>query len=386
MPGPMQLITTTDDLAAFCQRQSSAQFITVDTEFMRERTYWPILCLVQVAGPEEACAIDPLAPELDLAPLLALFDDPRIVKVFHAARQDLEIFYKLSGRLPVPIFDTQVAGMVCGHGEAASYETLVSKLARAQVDKSSRFTDWARRPLTERQLQYAISDVTHLRVVYEKLAQQLERTGRTTWIAEEMAALADPAILVVRPEDAWLRIKPRHASPRMLVTLRELAAWREREAQRVDVPRGRILRDEQVMEIASHAPKAVEALSQVRGLSRGFAEGRMGEAVLAVVQAALAIPDADLPAREKPRPPINAPPAVVDLLRTLLKLRSEQAGVAPRLVASADDLDRLAGGKHEDIQALNGWRAEIFGNDALKLIDGKLALGLDRDRVRLIAV
>jgi len=382
----MQLITTTADLATFCERQRGAAFITVDTEFMRERTYWPILCLVQIGGPQEAAAIDPMAPGIDLAPLTALLDDTSIVKVFHAARQDLEIFYRMNGRLPVPIFDTQIAGMVCGHGEAASYETLVGKLARATVDKSSRFTDWARRPLTERQIHYAISDVTHLRVIYEKLQHYLERTGRWSWIEEEMAALADPATFAARPEDAWLRLKPRHASARMLGVLREVAAWREREAQRVDVPRGRILRDEQVLEIASHPPRTSEALGQIRGLSRGFAEGRMGEGLLPVVQQALALPEEELPAREKPPAPLNAPAAAVDLLRTLLKLRSDEADVAARLVANADELVRLAAGRHEDLPALHGWRREIFGADALRLLQGRLGFALDGDRIRLIEV
>ena len=272
----MNLITTTDDLAAFCKPLANAEFIAVDTEFMRERTYWPKLCLAQVAGPEEAAAIDALAEGIDLSPLDELMANPKVLKVFHAARQDLEIFYLRMNKVPTPLFDTQVAAMVCGHGEAASYETLATKLAKARIDKSSRFTDWSRRPLSERQITYALSDVTHLRVVYEKLRSQLEKSGRLSWIAEEMSVLNDPATYRADPELAWRRLKPRGASPRLLGVLKEVAAWRERTAQRIDIPRQRLLRDEQLLEIASHSPKTIEELALTRGLGRGFAEGWQG--------------------------------------------------------------------------------------------------------------
>lgn len=381
----MNLITTTADLAAFCKPLADAEFIAVDTEFMRERTYWPKLCLAQVAGPDDAAAIDALADGIDLSPLDELMANPNVLKVFHAARQDLEIFYLRMNKVPAPIFDTQVAAMVCGHGEAASYESLATKLAKARIDKSSRFTDWSRRPLSERQITYALSDVTHLRVVYEKLKRQLDKTGRFAWIAEEMAILNEPGTYRADPEQAWRRLKPRGASPRLLGTLKEVAAWRERTAQRIDIPRQRLLRDEQLLEIASHAPKTVEELALTRGLGRGFAEGWQGREMLEALEKARRLPDAELPSRDRPAEQLRAPGAVVDLLRTLLRLKAEEAGVAARLVASADEIDRLAAGKR-DLHALTGWRNEIFGQDALGLIEGRLALALDGDQARLMPV
>ncbi len=381
----MKLITTTDELAAFCKPLADTEFITVDTEFMRERTYWPKLCLAQVAGPEDAAAIDALADGIDLAPLDELMANPKVLKVFHAARQDLEIFHLRLNKVPGPLFDTQVAAMVCGHGEAASYESLATKLAKAKIDKSSRFTDWSRRPLSERQITYALSDVTHLRVVYEKLKRQLDKSGRFSWIAEEMAVLNDPATYRGDPELAWRRLKPRGSSPRLLAILKEVAAWRERTAQRIDIPRQRLLRDEQLLEIASHAPKTVEELAMTRGLGRGFAEGWQGRELIEAVDRARALPDSELPARERPAEQIRAPGAVVDLLRTLLRLKAEQAGVAGRLVANADELDRIAAGKR-DVPALKGWRREVFGADAVDLIEGRLALALSGEHAKLIQI
>jgi ribonuclease D len=381
----MKLITTTDELAAFCKPLSGADYVAVDTEFMRERTYWPRLCLAQVAGPDEAAAIDALADGIDLGPLDDLMANPGVLKVFHAARQDLEIFYLRMNKVPGPLFDTQVAAMVCGHGEAASYESLATKLAKARIDKSSRFTDWSRRPLSERQITYAISDVTHLRVVYEHLRRQLEKSGRLSWITEEMAVLNDPATYRADPEQAWRRLKPRGASPRLLSILKEVAAWRERTAQRIDIPRQRLLRDEQLLEIASHAPKTVEELALTRGLGRGFAEGWQGREILEAIDRARAVPDSQLPSRDKPAEQLRAPGAVVDLLRTLLRLKAEQAGVAARLVASADEIDRLAAGKR-DVHVLHGWRSEIFGKDAVALLEGRLALSLKGEQAHLIPV
>ena len=381
----MKLITTTDELASFCKSLAGAEFVAVDTEFMRERTYWPKLCLAQVAGPDEAAAIDALAEGIDLSPLDELMGNPNILKVFHAARQDLEIFYLRMNKVPGPLFDTQVAAMVCGHGEAASYESLATKLAKARIDKSSRFTDWSRRPLSERQITYAISDVTHLRVVYEALKRQLEKTGRYDWITEEMAVLNDPGTYRADPEQAWRRLKPRGASPRLLGTLKEVAAWRERTAQRIDIPRQRLLRDEQLLEIASHSPKTVEELALTRGLGRGFAEGWQGREILEAIEKARKLPDAQLPTRDRPPEQLRAPGAVVDMLRTLLRLKAEQAGVAARLVASADEIDRLAAGKR-DVHVLHGWRNEIFGKDALDLIEGRVALSLQGDHAQLIPV
>src|SRR6478735_1481525 len=295
----MDLITTTDDLAAFCKPLAHAEFIAVDTEFMRERTYWPKLCLAQVAGPDDAAAIDALADGIDLSPLDELMANPTVLKVFHAARQDLEIFYLRMNSVPTPLFDTQVAAMVCGHGEAASYESLATKLAKARIDKSSRFTDWSRRPLSERQITYAISDVTHLRVVYEALKRQLEKTGRINWITEEMAVLNDPGTYRADPAQAWRRLKPRGASPRLLGTLKEVAAWRERTTQRIDIPRQRLLRDEQLLEITSHAPKTVEELALTRGLGRGFAEGWQGREILEAIEKARSVPEAELPTSDR---------------------------------------------------------------------------------------
>src|SRR5258708_15552656 len=371
----MKLITTTDDLAAFCKSLADVEFVAVDTEFMRERTYWPKLCLAQVAGPDDAAAIDALAEGIDLAPLDELMANAKVLKVFHAARQDLEIFYLRMNKVPQPLFDTQVAAMVCGHGEAASYESLATKLAKAKIDKSSRFTDWSRRPLSERQISYALSDVTHLRVVFEKLRRQLDKTGRLSWIAEEMAVLNDPAIYRADPEQAWRRLKPRGASPRLLGTLKEVAAWRDRTAQRIDVPRQRLLRDEQLLEIASHAPKGIEDLAATGGLGRGFAEGWQGREILEAVERGRSLPEAELPTRDKPLEQLRAPSAVVDLLRTLLRLKADQADVAARLVASADELDRLAAGKR-DSAALKGWRGEIFRADGGDLVGGRAAPAL----------
>lgn len=381
----MKLITKTDELAEFCKPLADAQFVTVDTEFMRERTYWPKLCLAQVAGPHDAAAIDALADGIDLSPLDELMANPKVLKVFHAARQDLEIFYLRMNRVPAPLFDTQVAAMVCGHGEAASYESLATKLAKARIDKSSRFTDWSRRPLSERQITYALSDVTHLRVVYEKLERQLEKSGRLPWIAEEMAVLNDPGTYRADPEQAWRRLKPRGASPRLMAVLKEVAAWRERTAQRIDIPRQRLLRDEQLLEIASHAPKTTEELAMTRGLGRGFAEGWQGREIMEAIDRARKLTDAELPQRDKAPEQLRAPGAVVDLLRTLLRLKAEQAGVAARLVANADELDRMAAGKR-DLHVLTGWRREVFGEDALALIEGRLALALSGDQPKLIQV
>ncbi|MBW7849507.1 MAG: ribonuclease D [Rhodospirillales bacterium] len=381
----MNPITDTASLAAFCERLRTAPFITVDTEFIRERTYWPVLCLVQVAGPDEAQAIDPLAPDIDLAPLFDLLVDPRVLKVFHAARQDVEIFLHLSGKVPAPLFDTQVAAMVCGFGDSVAYETLAAQLARARIDKSLRFTDWSQRPLTERQLHYALSDVTHLRIAYEKLQHKLDKTGRTRWLDEEMAVLTDPATYLVPPEDAWRRLKPRSSSPRYLAILRELAAWRERDARERDVPRQRILRDEALLEIAAHAPTTVADLGRTRGLSKGVAEGRQGAAVLEAVARAVGLPETDWPVPpERGEGPRGGP--VVELLKVLLKIKCDQHDVAQRLVASAADIEMLAATDDADVAALHGWRREIFGEDALRLKHGQVALGLSPDgkRLRLI--
>ncbi|HZK92334.1 MAG TPA: ribonuclease D [Stellaceae bacterium] len=380
----MTLITDSAALAEFCARQKGAEFITVDTEFMRERTYWPILCLVQVAGPGDAVAIDALAPGIDLAPLLALMNDPASLKVFHAARQDLEIFFHLSGAVPQPLFDTQVAAMVCGFGDSASYETLVRKLAGAQLDKASRFTDWSHRPLTERQIEYALGDVVHLRTVYDRLQQRLAKNGRASWFAEEMAALADPALYRAEPEAAWRRFRLRgRADSRFLGVLRALAGWREAAAQQRDLPRGRILRDEALIEIASHAPQRVETLARTRGLAKGIAEGKLGKEILDAVAAGLADPNPPPAIAQKAQNPPGLGP-LIELLRVLLKQRCEDFEVAQKLVASTDDLEAIAADDNAEIVALHGWRREVFGADALALKHGTLALTAGRNRIELV--
>lgn len=378
----MTLIADNQALAVFCERLAGEDFITVDTEFIRDKTYWPRLCLIQMAGTDVSAAIDTLAPGLDLAPVHALLCEPRILKVFHAARQDIEIFFHQAGIIPAPLFDSQVAAMVCGFGDAASYETLVAKLAKGRVDKSSRFTDWAARPLTDKQLTYAISDVTYLRTIYQKLSARLERDGRSSWLEDEMAALTAPEIYQLDPEKAWRRIKLRNPKPRYLAVLREIAAWREREARTRDVPRNRIVRDEALTEIAAHPPSGTGDLARIRSLSRGFAEGKMGAALLDAAARGLAVPDAECP---QPPPRNDLPPGlgpVVELLKVLLKMRCEESGVAAKLVASSANLERIAASDTADVPALAGWRRELFGEDALALKNGKLALSIDGKKLR----
>jgi ribonuclease D len=378
------LISDSDALAQFCARQKATPFVAVDTEFMRERTYWPILCVVQVAGPEEAVAIDALAPGIDLAPLLALMADPETLKVFHAARQDLEIFFQLSDEVPHPIFDTQIAAMVCGFGDSASYETLVKRLARANLDKASRFTDWAHRPLSDRQIQYALADVVHLRTVYERLQELLGQNGRAPWFAEEMADIVDPALYRGEPAEAWRRFRLRgRADRRMLGVLRAVAAWREAAAQQRDLPRGRIMRDEAILEIAAHAPKSIESLARTRSLGRGIAEGKLGRDILEAVAQGLADPDPPpaIPAKAEAPPGIGP---LIELLRVLLKQRCEDFQVAQKLVASADDLEAIAADDNALVRALSGWRREIFGKDALALKHGELALTAGKSRIELV--
>jgi ribonuclease D len=378
----MNLITETEALAQFCADQASADFIAVDTEFLRDQTYWPKLCLVQVAGPNSVAAIDPLAPGIDLGPLYDLMQNPEVLKVFHAGRQDLEIFFHATGKVPAPIFDSQVAAMVCGFGESASYESLVNKLAKASVDKSSRFTDWSYRPLTERQLIYALDDVIHLRTVYVKLREQLEKTGRGTWLESDMAVLSDPAIYRLDPADAWRRLKLRNPKPRALAALKAVAAWREAEAQKRDLPRGRILRDEAVIELATHTPTTTAQLARTRGLPSGFADGKWGAAVIAALEAVMALPQEELPKPEAHAEPPGNIGSTVELLKVLLKHKAEKNGVAARLLATTDELERIAAGREQ----LSGWRQELFGADAEALRDGKLMLGLERGRVKIFPV
>lgn len=378
----MDLITTTDALAAACARLAGHPFVTVDTEFLRETTYYPKLCLIQMASPDEAVMVDPLTEGLDLAPFLALMADEKVVKVFHAARQDLEIVWLLGRIVPAPLFDTQVAAMVCGYGDSVGYEQLVNDLAKARVDKSSRFTDWSRRPLSEGQLTYAESDVTHLRDVYLALSGQIAETGRDSWVAEEMAVLTSPETYDIKPENAWQRLKGRIRKPRELPLLMELAAWREREAQARDVPRQRVLKDDALMDIVQRGPRSQEALAELRSVPNGFERSRAGGEVIAAVERGLAIDPKTLPRLERERGR-GGNGAVLDLLKVLLKSVSEAERVAPKILASTDDLEAIADDDAADVPALKGWRRQVFGAKALALKSGELGLRIRRGRVVL---
>jgi ribonuclease D len=382
----MTPITTTADLAAFCDKLKGQPFVAVDTEFMRETTYWPKLCLIQAAAPSAEATIDPLADGIDLEPFLEILRDESILKVFHAARQDVEIFNNLKA-MPRPLFDTQVAAMAAGFGEQIAYDALVRQLLKLELDKSSRFTDWARRPLSDAQLSYALADVTHLAKLYPMLHRRLEAEGRLGWVGDEMANLSDPANYDVDPENAWRRLKPRRHTAKYLAVYRAVAAWRERTAQLRDQPRGRILKDEAIDEVATQAPTDAEALDRLRSVPKGFSGSRFGPDLLNAVREALKDPEAYAPVIEKTRTPSSpATGAVVELLKVLLKARAEEAGVASKLIATVADLEQIANDDDADNQALKGWRREAFGEDALKLKRGELALVLDGARVRVVEV
>jgi ribonuclease D len=351
---------------------------------MRDRSYWPKLCLVQLADSEEARAVDPLAEGLDLAPLFELMLNEAVLKVFHAARQDVEIFQQQIGRVPQPIFDTQVAAMVCGFGDSVGYDRLAARFANVRVDKASQFTDWSRRPLSQRQLGYALADVVHLRAVYRGLADHLAKSGRSRWLDEEMAILTDPATYDLDPENAWRRLKFRSRGPRYMGVLKEVAAWREREAQRRDQPRSHVLRDDAIQELAAEQPTDVEALKRLRSAPKGLAEGRIGEALLAAVKRGLALTPAELPKLEPVEDLPRGLGPLVDLLKVLLKQRCEENDVAQKLVASVSDLEKIAAADEADVPALRGWRREMFGADALELKAGRLALAAARGGVKLI--
>jgi ribonuclease D len=381
----MTLVANTAALADFCERQRSSSFVTVDTEFLRDSTYWPKLCLVQLGGPGEAIAIDTLAERIDLAPLLALMADSKVLKVFHSGRQDLEIFYHLmDGKLPEPIFDTQVAAMVCGFGESVSYEKLARQLIGVRIDKASRFADWSQRPLTERQLAYALADVIHLRPIYERLNEQLEASGRAQWLAEEMDVLTARETYEMDPQSAWHRLKIRSNDRRTLAVAQTLAAWRESEAQRRDLPRNRVLRDEQLIDVAVHAPRDAKTLSRTRGLSKEFSGGRMGQAILAAVEKGLATPEDERPPVPLRRELPQGLTPLVELLKVLLKTRCAEHGVAQKLVASVPDLEAIATEDEAEVPALQGWRREIYGVDAMALKRGELALTANAKGVKVI--
>lgn len=382
IPARMHLITEQSELTAFCAQVADGRYITVDTEFIRDKTYFPRLCLLQIANPDHAALIDPLAEGIDLAPVFKLMQKASLVKVFHAARQDIEIFYLLSDHMPGPIFDTQVAAAVCGYGESVSYETLVNRIVGAELDKSSRFTDWSARPLSEQQLTYALSDVTHLRVIYETLKAQIEKEGRSSWIDEEHAALTDPGIYRIDPMDAWKRLKFGNMRPKNLAALRELAKWREMEARKHDVPRGRIIKDETLVELAQVMPRKEGDLSRMRGIDKGLSKTKM-DAILHAVQTALALQPADYPQVKHHKKPSENITSAVAMLQLLLKVQADVHGIASSMIADKDDLESIALGKGESM-ALTGWRQDVFGQKAQALMQGKLKLSLNAKNKQVV--
>ncbi len=383
----MRTITTTEDLAAFCEAAKAAPYVTIDTEFLRERTYWSKLCLIQMALPGkdgDAVLVDPIiGNQMSMEPLYDLFRHKATVKVFHAARQDLEIFFVEGKVFPDPLFDTQVAAMVCGFGEQVGYETLVKKIAKENLDKTSRFTDWSRRPLTEAQSEYALADVTHLRVIYEWLAKQLDKNGRQKWVEEELALLCDPATYTVHPDEAWQRVKTRTTSGRFLAVVKELARFREDYAQGNNVPRSRVMKDDALLELASTRPTSMEELGRSRLLQREGRKTEIAEGILAAIKSGLEMRPEDMPKPDVSREQLQVNPALADLLRVLLKAKSESLGVAPRLIASAADLDAIAAGER-NVDTLKGWRAEAFGNEAMMLCRGEIALSAKGSEVRVV--
>ncbi len=382
----MQIISTTADLAAVCERLAQHAFVAVDTEFMRETTFWPKLCLIQMAGPDVETIVDPLAKGLDLQPFFDLMANDAVTKVFHAARQDVEIVWVMGKVIPKPMFDSQVAAMVCGFGESISYVNLVKQITKADLDKSSRFTDWARRPLSTKQLQYALGDVTHLRDVYLRLKADLERTGRASWLEEEMALLSDPRSYETQPEDSWRRVKMRVRGRKALAVLIELAAWRERQAQSQDVPRNRVLRDEVLVDIATHMPTDVAQLGELRSLSDGFARSARAKEIVEAVKAGLERDPKALPQQEQA---VVVPPeklAMVELMKVLLKGNAARHGVAPRLIADTADIERIVMDKVPDVPAMRGWRREMFGADALLVKEGQLAVTVKDGQIVTVVI
>jgi ribonuclease D len=376
----MDLITTTQELADICARMARHPFVTIDTEFLRETTYYPLLCVAQIASPDEAVVIDALAPNIDLAAFFDLLTDEKVCKVFHAARQDIEIVWNMANKIPHPIFDTQVAAMVLGYGDSIAYDALVQRITGDALDKSHRFTDWSRRPLSDAQVTYAVSDVTHLRDIYLKLAADLEKRDRVNWVEAEMRILTSPETYRADPERAWERLKSRVRKPKDLAVLMEVAAWREREAQTRDVPRSRVLKDDALGDIMTQAPTTVEKLGHLRSLPKGFERSRWGAEIVEAVQRGLARDPQTLPRLERFRPAPNGA-AIVELLKVLLRMTAESHGVAAKVIATVDDLDRIAADDEADVPALKGWRRELFGEKALALKQGKLALAMEKGRV-----
>jgi len=379
------MIETTAALQEACAKLAQSDFITIDTEFLRETTFWPQLCLIQMASPDVEVLVDPMAKGLDLKPFFELMANAEVTKVFHAARQDIEIIHHLGGLVPHPIFDTQVAAMVCGFGDSVSYDQLVQRTKNVHIDKSSRFTDWSRRPLTDKQLEYALADVTHLRDVYLFLKNQLEREGRALWLTEEMAILESPQTYDMHPDDAWLRLKSRLRKPQELAILKVIAAWREREARSRNVPRSRVLKDDAIYEIAQQQPKDAEALSRLRTVPKGWERSSSGAAIIEAVNAALALPKTEMPHPPKHVHVPEGTAAAVELLKVLLKLISDKEGVAAKVIANSDDLEKIAAeGDKAEVAALSGWRRDLFGDTALKLISGGVALRFVNKKVEAV--
>ena len=383
---PMTLITETSKLIDACERFSRDSFLAIDTEFMRERTYYPQLCLIQIAGKDEAVTVDALATEINLNPILDLMANHKIIKVFHACRQDIEIFFNLNRRIPFPVFDTQIGAMVCGYGESVGYDKLVRQITGVQIDKSSRFTDWSHRPLSKQQLNYALSDVTHLRTVYESLLNQLEKNGRINWLNEEFQNVLNPKTYDIPLDQIWKRLKIKNGRPKFLILVRELCAFREKEAQSRNIPRNRVIRDDVLLDIAARSPTSSVDLAKVRSLSTQFAEGRLGKSILRVVAEASNIPESDAPQLEKLNKPKPQKPALIELLKVLLKHKSEDNNVAQKLIASTADLEAIAENDNANVLALNGWRKDVFGDDALLLKSGKIALSAAGDRIKVIRI
>lgn len=381
----MKLIDTTEDLAAACDALRQADFVAIDTEFMRETTFWPQLCLIQAAGGETEALIDPLAEGLDLAPFWALLRDEAVMKVFHACRQDLEIFFHQGGELiPAPIFDSQIAAMAIGLGDSISYDNLVRETLNRQVDKGSRFTDWSRRPLTDKQAAYALADVTHLRDLYPKLRDRLGKLDREQWVAEEMKTLTDPETYRMAPENAWKRLKPRKHTRKWLAAMAAAAEWREREAQTRDIPRNRIIKDDGIYELAQAAPTTVEQLGQLRAIPRGFERSKPAERLIEALSAAMDDPDAHAPSFPRSDPPPTNLGPVVEMLKVFLRVVAEERDVAPRLIATVPDLEKIAASDQADVAALKGWRRSVFGDAALRLKKGELALVLENGKVEAV--
>ncbi len=380
----MQIVTNTQALADACDKAAKHSYCTVDTEFLRETTFWPKLCLIQMATPEEAWIVDVLAKGIDLTPFFELMANEDVVKVFHAARQDIEIIYHLANLIPHPVFDTQVAAMVCGYGDSISYDQLVMKVCGVQIDKSSRFTDWSRRPLSEKQLDYALADVTHLRDVYMSVRANLEEQGRSHWVAEEMEILTSEETYDMPPENAWKRLKMRVRKPRELAIMQSVAAWRERAAREKNVPRGRVIKDDAIYDIAARAPATVDKLCSLRSLSRGFDRNRFGDGLLNAIGKARAIADTELPKLPRQKQMPEGCGSATEMLKVLLKITVEKHGVAAKIVATVDDLEKIAADDNADVRALRGWRRELFGELALALKNGKIALGYNNRKVEII--